>query len=46
MLAYLYAVQDLERILRVDSATFSPVQDEDGLTQLSTAITLGRLHHR
>ncbi len=40
ILAYLYAVQDMERILRVDSATFSPSQDEDGLTQLSTSISL------
>lgn len=40
ILAYLYSVQDLERILRVDSAAFSPVQDEDGLTQLSTSLAL------
>lgn len=40
ILAYLYAVQDLDRILRVDSAAFTPVQDEDGLTQLSTSISL------
>ncbi len=40
VLGYLYAVQDLERILRVDSASFSPSQDEDGLTQLATSISL------
>lgn len=40
VLAYLYAVQDLERILRVDSATFQPNEDDDGLTQLTTSIAL------
>lgn len=39
-LAYLYAVQDLERLLRVDSATFSPTLGEDGRVTLSVSLSL------
>ncbi|NND83786.1 MAG: type 4a pilus biogenesis protein PilO [Acidimicrobiia bacterium] len=40
LLSYLYAVQDLERILTVESAAFAPSIDEDGRVQLSVALTL------
>ena len=40
LLSYLYAVQDLERILTVQTAAFSPSIDEDGRVELSVALTL------
>jgi Tfp pilus assembly protein PilO len=40
LLSYLYAVQDLERVLTVQAAAFAPSMDEDGRVQLSVALTL------
>lgn len=40
VIRYLSAVQDLERILTVQSASFNPTLDDDGRVQLSVALSL------
>ncbi len=40
VIRYLSAVQDLERILTVQNASFNPTLDEDGRVQLSVSLAL------
>jgi len=39
MLGYLYGIADLDRLIRIDSISISPSQDEDGFTILVVAIS-------
>ena len=39
VLGYLYGIADMDRLIRVESVTITPVEDDSGFTILSVAIT-------